>query len=77
MRGEESAKYGIGEWYGRPIEKIPSADRSRYAKVKGKNKEPCPFHLDGAMCNKAAGVYSLALHSCRGDRKGEHDGTQG
>jgi len=59
LKSEEISRYGIGEWYGRPIEAIPSEDKVRYATLKGKNKEQCPFRPVGTTCSKSGGVCSL------------------
>lgn len=49
------------------MQDIPAEDKVRYAEVKGKGQEPCPFVPRGARCTKKGGVCSLCLYSRNAD----------
>ena len=54
-------RYGIGEWYGEPLAKMPVARRQRLARAAlgHENPPPCPFQRGNPPCSKAGGVCSI------------------
>lgn len=63
-------RFGIGEWYGYDILKIPQTLRVKLAEEALKSKGqrtgmPCPFQpaKSNAICNKAGGVCSLRQYA--------------
>jgi len=69
---QETPRYGIGEWYGRPLINITGVDRRRLAGETGSRKvtELCPFRQSstpGATCNKKGGVCTLQSYERKSD----------
>lgn len=66
MRKTVKSRYGIGEWYGRGLEKISPATRQEWALREladnGSVDTECPFRA-GMKCNKQGGVCSLRLYT--------------
>src|SRR5690242_18149669 len=64
-------RYSIGEWYGKGFETINFADRFQLAKTEQELDAltglPCPFQIEGAICNKKGGVCSLRAYEQTGD----------
>lgn len=57
-------RFGIGEWYGRPIQFLSNEQRGANAANVSKS-QPCPFKTLGAnrTCTKAGGVCTLQKFS--------------
>jgi hypothetical protein len=63
-------RFGIGEWYGRPLVQLTAEERHYYASIQAMPKEecppqPCPFlSKPGKLvkCSKAGGICSLRLY---------------
>lgn len=53
------SRYGIGEWYGRPLLSLSPAERRAYAAIAMAEAAPptCPFRP--MVCNKRGGVCSI------------------
>lgn len=66
-------RYGIGEWFGRPLASLTPSRRREYAeKALGIGQAPlCPFQKRGVQCGKKGGVCSLQRYSDRGDNTAE------
>lgn len=83
-------RFGIGEWFGKVLTQMDSAERRDYAsevlkEKKDREKLPCPFQprKQDAKCSKEGGVCSLRLYSSKRDEKSGHatgepvEGAQG
>jgi hypothetical protein len=59
-------RYSIGEWYGKPFERMTPTERFENAKTElatdGITGKPCPFRPP-SLCNKKGGVCSLRLYT--------------
>ncbi len=65
-----TTRYGIAEWYGRPLLELSTEDRKALAKRALKEESetpPCPFQNDRPPCRKRGGVCSLRRYE-RGER---------
>lgn len=75
---DNSPRFGIGEWYGYDITKLPPEKRQHFGaenlkQKKDREPQPCPFKaggVAGALCSKEGGVCSLRLYAY-----GEHPVT--
>lgn len=67
-------RFGIGEWFGHPFERLTPEDRRFYANVAISYipPQPCPFKaVDGSQaCTKKGGVCSIRLFEPNGDTGG-------
>jgi len=73
---DRTARFGIGEWFGRVLTQMDPAERRYYAREVLKDKklrheQPCPFQTrrTDAKCTKDGGVCSLRLYSYKDDGK--------
>jgi len=68
-----AARFGIGEWYGRPFVALAADERRQLAETaiahNRQTQMPCPFKaVDGSeRCTKKGGVCSLRLYDSVGD----------
>ncbi|MYC33062.1 MAG: hypothetical protein F4X64_07790 [Chloroflexi bacterium] len=55
------SRYGIGEWYGKPLVDLTVSSRQRLARTALGNETPpsCPFQEGAPTCRKSGGVCSL------------------
>lgn len=66
-------RFGIGEWYGRPLISLSLDERKQFAREQSmaKAERPqhiCPFKLSKeGLCNKAGGVCSIQAYSRNSD----------
>lgn len=57
-----TTRYGIAEWYGRPLLNLSREERLRSAEIalrKGRGGPPCPFQKSRPPCRKPGGVCSI------------------
>lgn len=73
---ELAQRFGIGEWFGKVLTRLSSAERQYYASEVLKEKklrkaQPCPFKAskENAKCTKEGGVCSLRLYSYEPEEK--------
>lgn len=67
---KKDIRFGIGEWYGRPFDKLTGDERRYYAKIQFLKKEErpaqlCPFLSRSGKpenCRKVGGICSLRLY---------------
>lgn len=57
----EATRYGIGEWYGKRIDRLTTEERARNATLKGINKAPCPFRPADEGCNDGLRISEIVL----------------
>ena len=69
-------RFGIGEWFGKVLTRLDSAERRYYAlevlkEKKLREAQPCPFKASkqDAKCTKEGGVCSLRLYSYKAEEK--------
>src|ERR1022692_438736 len=69
-------RFGIGEWFGKVLTRMDTAERRYYAaevlkEKKLREKQPCPFQprKQDAKCTKEGGVCPLRLYSYKADAK--------
>lgn len=63
-------RFGIGEWYGTPLNALSADERRKFAEIQSLPKSqkptiPCPFQSNSermVACNKPGGVCSLRLY---------------
>jgi Restriction endonuclease NotI len=70
--GVETIRYGIGEWFGRPVKTLGSTDIKQLSKkaVSKSSGELCSYRQSsspGAICNKKGGVCSLIPYRASAD----------
>lgn len=59
-------RFGIFEWYGRPLVALSAAERRDYARVALRDTDDapaCPFQSPGTRCAKQGGVCSIRRYS--------------
>ena len=59
------SRYGIGEWYGRPLLAMSGSERARLASLalQGGDAPSCPFREPAQPCSKRGGVCSLQKYA--------------
>ena len=63
MKGDPTTRYTVGEWFGRPADRIGASDRMQLADMALGHRPalPCPFDRP-RQCQKEGGVCSLRPH---------------
>jgi len=80
-KGAVSARYSIGEWYGKTFSKLSREERKEYADIQGTpsaDVQPCPFkYPSGQLCTKRGGVCSIRLYERKIDTVSVAEGNSG
>ena len=69
------SRYGIGEWFGRPITELSPEQRRELAAPALGMAEPPPCPFRSGPCSKKGGVCSLQRYGQDGDFLGEAEGA--
>ena len=63
-------RYGVAEWYGRPLSGLSAAQRSQFSALALQGRRgapPCPFQDGAPPCRKSGGVCSLRRYEQSAD----------